>query len=206
MSLATKVDFDHTAFSPPTGGVMAKQQNDGGSPTVKMGFGVDKMAGDSGSGGTPGVVPAPASGDAAAGKYLKADGTWDVPAGGGGGATLPPLAFQAMFPGVPAASAEVDLGTYVGGTFPADFVDSPEVATSVLVYIGTNPTATATFNIYIDSTLIGTVAISTSGVATFATTSHATQAFAINKRFRCVAPATPDATMANVLLIFRASR
>jgi hypothetical protein len=32
--------------------------------------------GDSGAGGTKGLVPAPASGDAAAGKYLKADGTW----------------------------------------------------------------------------------------------------------------------------------
>lgn len=37
------------------------------------------MVGDSGSGGTKGLVPAPASGDAAAGKYLKADGTWAAP-------------------------------------------------------------------------------------------------------------------------------
>lgn len=43
------------------------------------------MVGDSGSGGTKGAVPAPASGDAAAGKFLKADATWAVPAGGGGG-------------------------------------------------------------------------------------------------------------------------
>lgn len=85
MSLATKVDFDYTAFSPPTGGVMAKQRNDGGTPTVKMGFGVDKMTGDTGSGGAPGVVPAPAAGDAAAGKFLKADGTWSDPTGGTGG-------------------------------------------------------------------------------------------------------------------------
>jgi hypothetical protein len=34
------------------------------------------VVGDSGTGGTKGLVPAPASGDAAAGKYLKADGTW----------------------------------------------------------------------------------------------------------------------------------
>lgn len=34
------------------------------------------FVGDSGSGGTKGLVPAPASGDAAANKYLKADGTW----------------------------------------------------------------------------------------------------------------------------------
>lgn len=43
------------------------------------------FAGDSGSGGVKGVVPAPAAGDAAAGKYLKADGTWEVPPAGGGG-------------------------------------------------------------------------------------------------------------------------
>lgn len=43
------------------------------------------MVGDSGSGGTAGLVPAPAAGDAAAGKFLDASGAWSVPAGGGGG-------------------------------------------------------------------------------------------------------------------------
>lgn len=41
--------------------------------------------GDSGAGGTTGLVPAPAAGDAAASKFLKADGTWAVGGGGGGG-------------------------------------------------------------------------------------------------------------------------
>lgn len=41
------------------------------------------MGGDSGSGGLQGSAPAPAAGDAAAGKYLKADGTWAAPAGTG---------------------------------------------------------------------------------------------------------------------------
>lgn len=45
---------------------------------------LDAMVGDSGAGGTKGLVPAPASGDAAAGKYLKADGTFAVPPGTGG--------------------------------------------------------------------------------------------------------------------------
>lgn len=44
---------------------------------------LDAMVGDSGSGGTKGLVPAPSSGDAAAGKVLKADGTW-----GGGSKVL----------------------------------------------------------------------------------------------------------------------
>ncbi|MEY3412816.1 MAG: hypothetical protein RIQ70_1505, partial [Bacteroidota bacterium] len=47
------------------------------------------MVGDSGSGGTKGLVPAPASGDSTAGKFLKADGSWAVPAGGGGTVTIP---------------------------------------------------------------------------------------------------------------------
>lgn len=37
---------------------------------------LDNFVGDSGSGGTKGLVPAPAAGDAAASKFLKADGTW----------------------------------------------------------------------------------------------------------------------------------
>lgn len=37
------------------------------------------FVGDTGTGGTQGLVPAPASGDAAFEKFLKADGTWAVP-------------------------------------------------------------------------------------------------------------------------------
>jgi hypothetical protein len=44
---------------------------------------LNNFVGDSGSGGTKGLVPAPASGDAALDKYLKADGTWTTPAGAG---------------------------------------------------------------------------------------------------------------------------
>jgi len=46
---------------------------------------LNSLVGDTGSGGTKGLVPAPASGDASGGKYLKADGTWAVPPGGAGG-------------------------------------------------------------------------------------------------------------------------
>lgn len=45
---------------------------------------LNAVVGDSGSGGTKGLVPAPAAGDAAAGKYLKADGGYSVPPGTGG--------------------------------------------------------------------------------------------------------------------------
>lgn len=46
---------------------------------------LDAFQGDFGIGGLKGLVPAPGAGDAAAGKFLKADGTWATPAGGGGG-------------------------------------------------------------------------------------------------------------------------
>lgn len=44
---------------------------------------LNSLVGDSGAGGTKGLAPAPAAGDAAAGKFLKADGTWTAPPGAG---------------------------------------------------------------------------------------------------------------------------
>lgn len=46
------------------------------------------MVGDSGAGGTKGLVPAPAAGDAGALKFLLADGTWAVPTGTSSGGHL----------------------------------------------------------------------------------------------------------------------
>ncbi len=46
------------------------------------------LGGDNGAGGSAGAAPAPAAGDAAAGKFLCADGTWRAPTGTG--ATFPP--------------------------------------------------------------------------------------------------------------------
>jgi hypothetical protein len=51
------------------------------------------LVGDAGSGGEAGAAPAPAAGDAAAGRFLAADATWRVPAIAGGigkGAAFPP--------------------------------------------------------------------------------------------------------------------
>ncbi len=48
-------------------------------------LGAVTLVGDTGSGGVKGIAPAPASGDAAAGKFLKADATWQVPPGGSSG-------------------------------------------------------------------------------------------------------------------------
>jgi hypothetical protein len=44
---------------------------------------LNPMGGDSGSGGTKGLVPVPSAGAAAAGKYLQANGAWTVPPASG---------------------------------------------------------------------------------------------------------------------------
>ena len=68
------------------------------------------MVGDSGSGGTKGLVPAPAAGDAAANKFLKADGSWSAPSGGGGGASIITTPVNA------AVGSSTDQYCQVGGT------------------------------------------------------------------------------------------
>ena len=57
---------------------------------------LNNVVGDAGSGGTKGLVPAPASGDAAAGKFLKADGTWAAPPSAGSGLTFAQVAANSI--------------------------------------------------------------------------------------------------------------
>ena len=89
MSLASTVNLNPTAAAPtatpaPATGLQAIVfADDGGSPTVNISATDPVMVGDSGSGGKAGNAPAPAAGDAAAGKFLKADGTWEAPPAGG---------------------------------------------------------------------------------------------------------------------------
>lgn len=94
MSLANTVNRNSTTPAPPTGQQNVVWQNDGGSPVVNQSAYDPLMVGDSGSGGTAGNVPAPAAGAAAAGKFLKADGTWAVPPGAGGTFTQEAVTFS----------------------------------------------------------------------------------------------------------------
>jgi hypothetical protein len=75
----------------------------GGDLSVDRTLGVSVMTGDGGTGGASGVVPAPGAGDAAAGKFLKADGTWTAVSGGsgsgGGGGLLIGFGLQDGSPG-----------------------------------------------------------------------------------------------------------
>lgn len=77
---APTLNFSPTTPAPPTGLQNVVGQNDGGSTVANQSFYDPVMVGDAGAGGKAGNVPAPAAGDAAAGKFLKADGTFAVPA------------------------------------------------------------------------------------------------------------------------------
>ena len=91
MALADAVNLNPTVAAPvpiptpPSGQQCIVFADDAGSPTVNVSASDPPMVGDTGSGGTGGNVPAPPSGSAAAGKFLKADGTWAVPPGAGVG-------------------------------------------------------------------------------------------------------------------------
>lgn len=74
-----------TWASQTAGKVLAAPAGSTGTPSFRVLAQSDLpvMTGDTGTGGAKGAAPAPAAGDATAGKYLKADGTWAVPPGGG---------------------------------------------------------------------------------------------------------------------------
>lgn len=86
---------------------------------------LNNMVGDAGAGGTKGLAPAPAAGDAAAGKFLKADGTWTAPAGGGNVSKV----------GTP---VDNQVGVWTGdGTIEGDAALTFDTATDVLSVGGT---------------------------------------------------------------------
>lgn len=135
---------------------------------------LNNFVGDSGSGGTKGLVPAPASGDAAASKFLKADGTWqvvtdtgitqltgDVTAGPGSGSQVATIANDAV---TNAKLANVATATFKGRTTagtgdPEDLTVSQ--AKTLLNLTGTNSG---------DQTITLTGDVTGSGTGSFAAT------------------------------------
>lgn len=85
MTLAGTTNLNAATPAAPTGRQNVAFADDSGSPTVNVSAVDPVMTPDTGSGGLAGNAPAPGAGDAAAGKFLKADATWAVPSGGGGG-------------------------------------------------------------------------------------------------------------------------
>jgi hypothetical protein len=87
------------------------------------------FVGDSGSGGTKGAVPAPATGDAT--KFLKGDGTWATPASGGtpgGSDTQLQRNNAGAFGGISGATSDGTNVTFSSGALRAT---SPRVTTDI---------------------------------------------------------------------------
>jgi hypothetical protein len=131
---------------------------------------LNAVVGDSGAGGTKGLVPAPAAGDAADDKFLSADGTWAVPPN--------PLKAYGVFTGTTGATvaasgislSRVSAGVYDATLSPAlasvnyaVFVGAlsaainPAAQWSGNVQNGTKTTSTFRVNVNVDS---GTPALS----------------------------------------------
>lgn len=85
---------------------------------------LNNFVGDSGSGGTKGHVPAPAAGDAAAAKFLKADGSWATPAGSGNVATAVTMTSGRLAIGAGSSSVAV-------GDLSGDITTSGTTATTL---------------------------------------------------------------------------
>ena len=82
---STIANFSNTTPAAPAGTTNVLFQKDALTPT-DISASMPLMVGDSGAGGVSGAVPAPAAGNTAAGDFLRADGTWQIPPGTGGAA------------------------------------------------------------------------------------------------------------------------
>jgi hypothetical protein len=92
--MATEKNFNTATPAAPTGARNSVWQLSGtpsgtdpttGLPVFPASCYQPDMIGDAGSGGADGLVPAPGPGTAASGMFLKADATWAIPPGTGGG-------------------------------------------------------------------------------------------------------------------------
>ena len=79
MQPTTAIFLNKTTPAPATGRQNIEFASDSGTPQQSVTASDPVMVGDTGAGGLAGNVPAPATGDAAAGKFLKADGSWQTP-------------------------------------------------------------------------------------------------------------------------------
>jgi hypothetical protein len=133
------------------------------------------------------LIDASAPADGQIIQYSSTTGKWEL------------LVDRPIFPvsaiaGMPSAGQLVCIYTAAASmTFPANFA-SPNSYGS----LGANPTGTATYAIYKNGTLVGNVAISTSGVFTFTTVGGASFSLNAGDRLTIVAPGVQDATLADV--------
>lgn len=131
-----------------------------------------------------------------AGYYEKFDGAvWaELALGGGGGSTDYRVGF--FFGPVPTASEVLMRHVFTDAvTFADEFAGA-------YAKIATNPTATFVMAVQKNGAGVGTISISTVGVATFATTGT-TVAFAAGDEMEILGPAVVDATAANCSVTFK---
>jgi hypothetical protein len=113
----------------------------------------------------------------------------DVGIGGGGSASYD---MRFGFTAAPTSAQVIDTVQVVRElTLPANMTGS-------IAKVGTNPTATFVLDLRDDGVSIGTISISTSGVATFTTTSGTEKTIAVGSQLTLIAPASVDATVANM--------
>jgi len=116
------------------------------------------------------------------------------------GGTTGPYDVVASYVGKPGAAALVLILTMVRAvSFAANFSGSRGT-------LSANPAAAATYTVKKNGSSIGTVAVSTGGVFTFATSGGAVQSFAIGDRMTVEAPSPADTTLADVGLTFAGTR
>ncbi len=110
-----------------------------------------------------------------------------------------PMTLSPSFPGTPTALASVGALMTEAGTFPANFAGSFARAKIA-------STGTVTFSIKINSTTIGTATFTSSTTGTLATVGGGAIAFDAGDLVDFIAPASPDATLADIAFGLRAIR
>jgi hypothetical protein len=83
--VASIINLNDATPAPPSGVTNVRWQGDASTPARNVSAYMPLLVGDDDPSSpleapASGAAPAPSSGDAAAGKFLKADGTWQVPA------------------------------------------------------------------------------------------------------------------------------
>lgn len=112
-----------------------------------------------------------------------------------------PFDVHAFHPGIPTASAKVlRVPIARAVTFPANFAGSYFTATA-------NAAATTVFDVQKNGVSIGSVSIAAGGTtATFTTSGGTSKSFAAGDVLALIAPATPDATLADPGFVFAGTR
>lgn len=116
-----------------------------------------------------------------------------VPASSSGGGSADQADIGLFFPGGPPTSSQL-LAKYVAAramTFAGNFAGA-------VGHVGTNPTGSFVMDVSVGGAAAGTITVSTGGVFTFASTASAPVAVASGDEIEIEAPASTDATVADI--------